>query len=90
MGAEVDAHLVVITSTQIYHDVLVPVGSKLVQSLFLRKDSERNVPVEEHHRARVIQLVHLPDRSHTPSACNTRVHDTTTHLVEVRHLGDVD
>ena len=56
----INVHLVVITRAQINHDMLVSVGAQQVGSPSKSKESERDTPVEKHHRARIVQLVHLP------------------------------
>ena len=86
---DANSHLIVITSTKIYHDMLVSACPKTSLAFVSQENGEKDVPIEEHHRARVVQLVHLRNHSHAPSARSPRPHNTTTHLVEVRHLGDV-
>ena len=52
------AHLVVVTSPEINHDMLVTSGSKYTGREEEGKGS-RCSPVEEHDRTWVVQLVHL-------------------------------
>ena len=62
-----DAHLVVVSSAQINHDMLIPMGipSSLTGNAL---QLGPYIPIEEHHCARIIQFVHLTnetDRSST-------------------------
>ena len=55
-----DVHFVVITSPQINHDVLVPEVQGVTKLLsHAGGRMYHHSPVEEHDRARVVQLVHL-------------------------------
>lgn len=86
--AETNVHLVVITGAKIYHDVLISVGTRTIDAAYTRKAQE-DIPVEEHHRAGVIQLVHLPSSASLVSI-GPHMQLRATHLVEVRNLRNID
>ena len=84
-----DVHFVVVTSTQIDHYMLVP-GILHCQSLVSHANPQalKYSPIEEHDRAWVIQFVHL---SPLVNSSASRTHELMkTHLVEIRHSGDID
>jgi hypothetical protein len=82
-------HLIVVTSPQIDHDMFVAA----VVGGFSSKQSYTagHEPIEEHHGARVIQLIHLHTLRWgitTISTPQARL-KKTTHLVEIRYFRDV-
>jgi len=52
------SHLVVVSGTEINHDMFVPVSG--FRASFQRKRSGEYAPIEKHDCAWIIQLVHLP------------------------------
>ena len=58
-----DVHLIVVTSPEINHNMLVPGILQVSDRPPPPYPRRTDAPIEEHDRARVVQLVHLPRQS---------------------------
>ena len=79
-------HLIVVSGAKIDHDMLVPAQECLFSFWCGRGDGY--TPIEEHNRAGIVQLIHLPIDAFQTSTIEKR-RATITHLIEVRDLGDI-
>jgi len=81
----VNAHLIIVTSAQIYHNMLVAVFEGLEKSQTSR--CQRNVPIEKHHCAWIVQLIHLAAIDQK-TIVETELH--MTYLIEVWNIRNID
>ncbi len=94
-----EQHMKQVASLNTHILLLLPVPKSIMMCLFLYKSQfthclqdPLSVPVEEHDRTRVIQLVHLPIPRPAPSIQSQPLClflNNTTHLVEIRHLCNI-
>lgn len=95
------ANVLVFGKNEAYILLLLPVPRSIMMCLFLPQRCERVIieaskygyaPIEEHDRARIIQLVHLSYAHHAARQQQHRMRQRkgSAHLVEVRNICDVN
>jgi hypothetical protein len=91
-GGQDYSHLIVVTSPQIDHDVLVAaVGGDLAQNreLYRGLRTDRRTSRCKDHTAHTSRGVAAVDTVSMPQARSETERETKTHLVEIRYLCDV-